>query len=372
MVFIMGTIMRSISHWERLSSAVIPFTCLWIISIIATPMEGCSNQSKDLQNKDEINYISFSHDGKKILFDRRKDKGPYLINVYDLKTGELRAYQPPPDERWSMARYSFDGNHIVFSIYPMEGKNLKLDKMQIAIMEPDGKNLRRLTNTEGPKIFPSFYHSGDKVIFAKAGKIRESGRTPAADFDFYEVDIETGNENRLTWFKLFSVSAPYLFPDDETIIFSTFGPPGMAFQTRKNVKDYIYIAKKGGVNLPRPLIFYELEETDPLINFEAGAQSPLLSINGEHIYFKGWARKPGGKGGEGMQLYQYSVDGKHHRLTYITPPASIFSAALSPDEQYLAVVTMSGGSKIIMLCNIEDGTSRTINLPEGPSRIINN
>ena len=83
---------------------------------------------------------------------------------------------------------------------------------QIAIMDPDGKNVKKITNTPGLKIYPSFSHSGRKIIFARADVIRESGHTPAADYDVYEVDVETGRETRLTQFRFFR--------DVKTILFS--------------------------------------------------------------------------------------------------------------------------------------------------------
>ena len=344
---------------------------------------GCGKSAETNKNNDYISYISFSPDGKRIIFDRQKGKGPYLVNVYDLETGMLSAYQSPSDERWSMARYSFDGKYIVLCIYNLNGISLQFDKIQIAIMDPEGKNMRKITDSEGPKVLPSFSHSSEKIIFNKASKIRESGKTPAADFDIYEVDIRTRKETRLTWFKFFAMDPPYFYPDDETIIFGAYAKPLMypdidendhkanwerqRFLVEKDKKrgrilpnNDIYVIKKGAVVLPNPFVC----DID-------GITDPLISRDGKHIYFCGTARKPDGIYAEGHQFYQYSVDGKHRRLTYITPPSNIYSAALSPDEQYLAIVTGANESRIIKLCNIKDGTSRTINLPDQPSSIIN-
>lgn len=370
-VLIKRATMRVAYHWERLISAIILFTCLGIISIAAIPMEGCSNQSNAAQTKDKINSISFSHDGKKILFDRQKDHGPYLINVYDLEAGELSAYQPPPDEHWSMARYSSDGKHIVFTIVPRKGNRLDLDNMQLAIMEPDGKNERKITTTNRPKIYPSFSHCGKKVIFAKAADIRKSGHTPAAGYDVYEADINTGIETRLTWFNAFLISPPYEFPDGEAVIFGAYGIPGINPKISES-HDNIYIVRKGEKSIPKPLV--RLGSNTPFLVEWSGTKNPLVSWDGKRILFQGHAQNADGIHGEGAQYYEYSTDGNYRRLTYITR-SSIWSAAVSFDGQFIAVVFDpvfdSVELKRIGICNVKDGTMRTIDLPDQPSRIIN-
>ena len=118
------------------------------------------------------------------------------------------------------SRFSFDGKYIVFIIIPYNKHQEDIADTQIAIMDTDGKNVRKITNTTGFKLYPSFSHSGRKIIFARADKIREKGgRTPVADYDVYEVDVETGRETRLTQFKFYQISNPYYFPDDKTFIF---------------------------------------------------------------------------------------------------------------------------------------------------------
>ena len=204
-------------------SSLSPLLLVLIITVlVSAPIGGCANMDKDKGKQDFIREISFSPDGKKILFNRSNAGGPYMIHVYDLETGELAAYQSPKGETWGHARYSFDGKRIVFIVMPRTGeKGDKADPAhwQIAVMDPDGRNVRKITNSTGLKIYPSFSHSGRKIIFARADIIRTSGRTPAADYDVYEVDVETGRETRLTHFKFFEMSEPYYFPDDKTFIF---------------------------------------------------------------------------------------------------------------------------------------------------------
>lgn len=51
-------------------------------------MTGCSF----IQTNDSISNLSFSHDGKKVVFDRCRDEG-CQIQVYDLATGVVGLYE---------------------------------------------------------------------------------------------------------------------------------------------------------------------------------------------------------------------------------------------------------------------------------------
>ena len=100
--------------------------------------------------KDIISNLSFSHDGKKVVFDRCRNEG-CQIQVYNLETGELAAYQSPKNEQWTMGKYSYDGKRITFSVFPIKPKGgLDLGNMQIAIMDADGKNYKKITT--GPAL----------------------------------------------------------------------------------------------------------------------------------------------------------------------------------------------------------------------------
>lgn len=323
----------------------------------------CFTGFASMKNKDYINYISFSPDGKKILFDRQKGDGPYMINVYDLVTGELTAYESPTGEKWSMANYSFDGKQIVFSIIPTTNGSLNLENMQLAIMSPDGKNIKRITNTAGPKIYPSFSHAGDKVIFSKGGTIRKEGKTPATDFDVYEVDIKTGKETQLTRFKFFQMSPPLYFPDDKTFIFSADNPSlemgEMRKELRSRYKENIIYALRGGE-----------KDIKPYFEFRTYSNNPLLSADGKHLFFH--SRGNPETKGMGEQYYLYSSDGKHRHITSIKT-STAWSSAVSFDGEILAIVYNAPEREIrrIVIYKVRDDTSKNITLPDQPSRIIN-
>ena len=343
-----------------------------------------ASRKETVKKYDQISNISFSPDSKKLLFDRFRDDRPAMIHVYNLETGNLSAYKPPQGEGWYDARYSFDGRWIAFSITPQNRESGKLKQdlanTQIALMAPNGKNVRKITHTIGWKVDPSFSHDNKKVIFAKAGKLGQHMPGTFHDilaifYDVYEVDLEKDLEYRLTRFKFDEMSPPFFLPDDEMIIFSAYGAPNKypgiaeddynAIERKKKelrdkslhklglLTDNIYIVRKGQEDLP-----------DPLFRSEDSLYTPQVTTKGL-IYFKNpW------------HIFQYSPDGNHRRITNVTDRA-IRSFSISPDGALLAIVVYDKADQErektkIVIYNSNDGTiKREITLPDAPAPIIN-
>jgi len=372
-------------------SSLSPFLLFLMITVlVSAPIGGCANMEKDKGKTDAIRCISFSPDGKKIIFDRRNAGKPYMIHVYDLETGELAAYQSPKEETWGHARYSFNGKRIVFIVMPRTGeKEDKADPAhwQIIVMDPDGKNVRKITNSTGLKIYPSFSHSGRKIIFARADVIRTSGRTPAADYDVYEVDVETGRETRLTHFKFFEMSEPYYFPDDKTFIFwgdppraypaipNSDGNPDIMNKVRKELRsryqyNSIYVMQGHEKELKPFLVMPDyLKKYKHYVAGSEDSRRPSLSADGSVLIFESIGYNPDGSA-EGWQLYQYTADGNHRQITHL-PLTQIPSQAVSPNGELVAIVYGDQIKNKIVIYRVKDGTSREITLPDEPSRIIN-
>ena len=350
------------------------------------PFAGCAN-NMDKRKQDLIRKISFSPDGKKILFDRRNVGGLYRIHVYDLDTGELAAYQSPTGEEWGHARYSLNGKNIVFTIMPEIGDKDDPANTQIAVMDVDGKNVRKITNTAGLKIYPSFSHSGRKILFARADVIRKSGRTPAADYDVYEVDAKAGRETRLTYFKFFQITEPYYFPDDKTFVFwgespraypaisDSDGNTAIMNKVRKELeskykKNSIYVMQGNEKELKPYLVMPEYQKKfKDYVAISESSSRPSLSADGSVLIFMSIGYKPDGSA-YGEQLYQYSADGNHRQITHLLL-GSIWSQAVSPNGELVAVVRGGMTENKIVICQVKDGKSREITLPNQPSRIIN-
>lgn len=363
-------------------------TVLMTMLFCFTPFAGCANSNTDKGKQDFISEISFSPDGKKILFSRRNGGRPYMLHVYDLTTAELSAYQSPKEETWMQARYSFDGKHIVFTAMPLIECKEDPANAQIAVMDPDGKNVKKITKTTGLKLYPSFSHSGRKIIFARADVIREKGsRTPAADYDVYEVDVATGRETRLTHFRFFSMSRPYYFPDDKTFIFwgdfpraypaipDSDGNRAIMDKIRKELeakyqRNSIYVMQANEKELKSYLVMPDYQKKFKM--YVAGSETsrlPSLSAAGSVLVFVSLGYKPDGSG-DWEQLFQYSADGNHRRITHL-PATSLWNQAVSPNGERLAVIYGEETVNNIVLYQVKDGTSKEITLPDQPSRIIN-
>ena len=279
--------------------------------------------------EDTISELSFSHDGKKVVFDRcNKD---CQIQVYDLETGKLAAYQSPKEERWTMAKYSYDGSRITFSVIPVKSKNLQLNEMQIAVMDADGKNFKKVTTGPGAKLYPAFSHNGKKILYARAAHIREGGGTPASQYDAWEVNLETGEQTQLTFYKYYHMGYLTYYPDDEKFVYygelpgEFEGVPSYrnesAFQKKmielgkKGMGIHGIVVMKGKELIPNPYDFPP--ETFP--------QKPLLSKNGSTLIYE--------KSHSG-DFYLYSAEGKHRR---VFRAGSLNSATVSPNVEQMAV-----------------------------------
>ena len=313
--------------------------------------------------KDSIANLSFNHDGKKVVFDRCRNEG-CQIQVYDLGTGELAAYQSPHNERWTMGKYSYDGKKIAFSVIPVKPNDeLDLGAMQIAVMDADGKNFKKVTTGPGAKLYPTFSHNGKKILYACAARIRESGKTPAADYDAWEVDLTKGKQTQLTFYEYFYMGNLTYFPDDERFIF--YGnipclyeglrcyPNEDAFRVK--MRELIrqgksiggVVVMKGKELIKNPYVFPE--QTFP--------QKPLLSKDGSVLIYE----KSHGR------FYLYSPDG-NHRLAVDAGPS--VSAAISPDGELFAMIT--AGNVTIDTFTVRDGKRIQIfYVPFAKKKIIN-
>jgi len=334
------------SGMKKINKAVLHCITAFIFITLMITVGGCATmQAKE--TKDEISNLSFSYDSKKVFFDRCRDEG-CQIQVYDLETGELAAYQSPANERWTMAKQSYDGKKIVFSVIPIVGHNLDLTQMQIGIMDTDGKNYKKLTSDPMPKIYPTFSHSGKKILYVKAGRIRKEGRTPASEYDAWEMDIAMGKETRLTYFKYFHMAGVSYFPGDEKILYEALGPfafPGLNLPedtskalnmiAEEAAKRKIYLVglltmKRGDTFPERP--YYLFEEGHP-------PKHPLLSNDGK-LFFE-----PAATGGK---FYLYFPDGNHRD---VGGGGDFNSAAISPDGELLGI----SYGKTINICRVKDG-----------------
>ncbi len=314
-----------------------------IFIILMTFTAGCFAMKP---TEDTISNLSFSHDGKKVVFDRCRD-GECGIQVYDLATGELAAYQSPKNEQWTMGKYSYDGKRIAFSVIPIRpDDSFDLGNMQIAVMDSDGKNLKKVTTGPGAKLYPAFSHNGKKILYACAAHIRKSGGTPASQYDAWEVHLETGAQTRLTYFEYFYMGYLTYFPDDERFLYHG-ELPGVYEGLRVHPDEKAFGRKmveleRQGRGIHGVVVMKGRELIPGVYNFgeKVRAEHPLLSRDGSVMIFE--------KSVSAGKFYRYSEDGNHH---FAGGGGSIDSAAISPDGDLLAVTY----GKTINIYWVKDG-----------------
>jgi len=336
----------SILQKKNSQTTTFPLIILFLITaavLLMTILAGCSSLFDD---KDRISELSFSHDGKKVVFDRCKNEG-CQIQVYDLETGELAAYQSPKGERWTMGKYSYDGRRIAISVIPITPGGLYLNGMQIAVMDADGKNLKIVTTGPGAKLYPAFSHNGKKILYARAATIRTKGGTPASGYDAWEVNLETGEQTQLTFYEYYYLGNLTYFPDDERFIF--WGEMPSVYEGVRVMGGGSFIGKmvelgEKGMWISGVAVMKGKEPApSPYHSYPKGTfpQRPLLSQDGSVMIYE---NSPSAK------FYLYSENGKHRLLG---EGGSVNSAAISPDGRLLAIIPASSA------------TLHTYSLPEG-------
>jgi Tol biopolymer transport system component len=348
------------SNEELLSTILKAFFVFVITILVSTSIGGCATMQTN-GTKDSIDNLSFTHDGKSVVFDRCRE-GDCQIQVYNLETGELAAYQSPKNERWTMGKYSYDGKRITFSVIPKKPEGgLDLGEMQIAVMDADGKNYKKVTTGSGAKLYPTFSHSGKKILYACAAYIREKGKTPAAKYDAWDVDLSTGKQTQLTFFKYFYMSNLAYFPDDERFIYYGDRPEEFkGMDWHKNVELFRKLTEESaaqGKKIDGVVVMKGKELITNPYKFpeETFPQKPLLSKDGSVLFYE--------KSQSG-DFYLYSKDG-NHRL--IGGGGSVNSAAISPDGELLSMIATS-----LHIFTVRDGKRKVIlYLPSAPKTITN-
>lgn len=187
-------------------------------------------------SEEDIRDPRFSPDGKHLIFDRcapeRFVEG-CRIHVYNLESKTLGYYLPPSGQTWMQANYSYKGDRLTFVTKPMQDRSKSLYsqrediflKAQIAVMNTDGSGMQILTDNPSYKGMPAFSHSGDKIIFVQTERLRNTGKTVAAYWDLWELDVGT---RKMVLFAdkngFYQMGLPEYFPDDQHVLLNGDAP----------------------------------------------------------------------------------------------------------------------------------------------------
>lgn len=311
---------------------------------------------------DRFSNLSFTHDGKAIVFARRNGKQETQIQTYDLNSGELALYAPPQGELWTMPQCSPTGRQIVFVVRP-PNEYRHPRTTQIAVINTDGTGLRTLTNSTGYKANPALSYSGRTVLYT----INESMSGPGK-YDVYESDVKTMEEKRITNFGFQYIRDLQYFPDGKHYSFSGDSPSiltgvkGSENQLYELRGRCMYLMNFGDT---------KLEPLYPFPKISRVSSHLLVDKKGEMFFHDPRIKGDGKKREDWQQWYAYSSDGKHRLIASINAWQAN-SAAISPDGNKLAVAyrTEPEDHDRIAIIAVETGQRKDLVIPPKPSHTI--
>lgn len=160
---------------------------------------------------------------------------------------------------------------------------------EIYIMNPDGTQQTRLTNSEAVDVDPALSFDRRKIVFISVRN---------GTFDLYVVNADGTDEKRLTFGHRY-IAAPAWSPDGTQITFSSFGT-----QSETETGANIYIINEDGSN-QRQLTRSSRRQD----------HSPSFSMDGRKIIFSGGVSGGGASGGGSFfELFTIDTDGQNEQL----------------------------------------------------------
>jgi TolB protein len=315
---------------------------VWLLlSLFASePVDWQKAESVHLQNIRQVtaDFVRagegyFSPDGKSIIFQaEEKDSGNpfYQIFVLDLQSKRVRRVSPGIGKT-TCAYFSPDGKKIIFASshldpeakrqYAEEYRQREEDRrsgkrrrykwdfdpcLDIFEANPDGSDLRRLTDAPGYDAEGSYSPDGQSIVFC-------SNRSGRENLELYIMDKDGKNVRQLTHAPGCYNGGPFFSPDGKRVI----------FRSDRKKKDHLqlYVINADGSG--------ERALTDDLNWVQWG---PYWYKDSKHIVYAGANHAVAGR--PNYDLYWMNVDtGKKVRLTY-APGADVLPV-FSPDGKRL-------------------------------------
>ena len=314
--------------------------CLLLSLFAAEPADWQKAESAHLKDVRQVttDFVRagegyFSPDGKSIIFQaEEKDSGNpfYQIFVQDLQTNRVRRVSPGIGKT-TCSYFSPDGKKIIFASshldpeakkqYAQEYREREEERksgkrrrykwdfdpyLDIFKANPDGSELRRLTDTPGYDAEGSYSPDGKSIVFC-------SNRSGPDNLELYIMDKDGKNVRQLTHAPGCYNGGPFFAPDGKRII----------FRSDRKKKDHLqlYVINTDGSG--------ERALTDDLNWVQWG---PYWYKDSKHIAYAGANHAVAGR--PNYDLYWMDVEsGKKVRLTY-APGADVLPV-FSPDGKRL-------------------------------------
>jgi Tol biopolymer transport system component len=151
----------------------------------------------------EINYFDISPDDKHIVFSAKENGSSiYIANIDGTSPKNIIA--ATNDTAYYFPKYSPDGKKIVF-IKSRRGS----ETGSLCIARSDGSRIQQLTDNEHLITEAIFSLDGKSIYFCMANvykKYSPIGRTAPHDLDIYAININSGQIDKVSQLKLYSLS----------------------------------------------------------------------------------------------------------------------------------------------------------------------
>jgi dipeptidyl aminopeptidase/acylaminoacyl peptidase len=281
-----------------------------------------------------IQSVTFHPDGERLVFAFGRRANDLRLAEVELKSERIRYFErkklDPNDGYWDSPRFSPDGKAIVFVI-----KDKGVDQ-QLALLDSDGMNARKITSAPGRRSYPSFSPDGKRIIY---GRAREgSSSTGFGFYDIFELDLNTGTETQLSNLGLYSLIGIRYAGDENSLIFSAESPseywvtrehPNFWQEYRKRYREnVVFTADKRNIGLHDFVPLFQFGDLSKVHDVSADGMTMLLVARVNHLR-------------EDPELRTYGYDlfvRKGEAITRVSRFRNIYAGALAADGSRVALV----------------------------------
>jgi len=277
-------------------------------------------QEKHLRNMKQLTFggenaeAYFSSDGKKLIFQSTRD-GRECDQIYTMNIDGSDVKLVSNGDGRTTCSYFFPGDKkILYSSTHLGGKQCPprpdfsqgyvwavYDTFDIFTANPDGSNLKQLTNSPGYDAETTINRQGKLVFTSKRD----------GDLDIYTMDANGQHVKRLTN-ELGYDGGPFWSYDGKQIVYRAYHP-----QTEKEKSDYVALLKQ---NLIRPTVLdiwvmnADGSNKRQVTHLNKASFAPYFFPDGKRIIFASNVADPKGRD---FDLYMIKVDGSGlERITF--------------------------------------------------------
>jgi len=283
---------------------------------LATPQETHLRNVRQLTFGGQNAEAYFSSDGKQLIFQSSHgDVKCDQIFTMNVDGSDMRMVSTGKG-RTTCSYFYPDGKKILYSSTHLADEQCPprpdfskgyvwavYSGYDIFTANPDGSDLKQLTNTPGYDAEATISVDGKKIVFTSLRN---------GDLDIYSMDADGKHAKQLTH-ELGYDGGPFYSPDHKWIVYRAYHP-----KSEKEISEYKELLKQ---NLIRPtyleiwLMKADGSQKHPITNLGAASFAPSFFRDGKRIIFSSNQGSTGGMGN--FELYTINVDGTGlERITY--------------------------------------------------------